>query len=133
MRLLFPVIFRSRRALCRRIASGEVSGRKKNMIRKIGADSQTTSQSDHRQFIAGTLNPEITGPRAGPRVAKAAQAVKAYGSFRRPYMSPMLAPPVARHGLPKNPCKNRSAKRPPKLLTTAVGMLRITKSPNDII
>jgi hypothetical protein len=58
------------------MVSGKVSGRKKNMRINIGADIQTISQRDHRQPFAGTLNPEITGPRAGPRVANAAQAVK---------------------------------------------------------
>ena len=40
----------------------------------------------------------------------------------------MEAPPVARQGLPKKPCKNRSTSRPPILFTSAAGTQRITKS-----
>ena len=43
-------------------------------------------------------------------------------------MSPTEAPPFAKQGLPKNPVKNRKTRSPAKLLTTAVGMDRITKS-----
>ena len=40
----------------------------------------------------------------------------------------MVAPPFARHGLPKNPCNNRRTSRPLKLWTRAVGTERTTKT-----
>lgn len=43
-------------------------------------------------------------------------------------MSPKLAPPVARQGEPKNPWRNRSTRRPPILLTNAVGTVRMTNN-----
>ena len=42
-------------------------------------------------------------------------------------MSPTLAPPVARAGLPKKPDRNLSTKRPPMLFTRAVGICKIAK------
>jgi hypothetical protein len=51
----------------------------------------------------------------------------AKGRFIRLYMSPMEAPPDARQGEPKNPCRKRSTIRPAKLPTKAVGMEMITK------
>lgn len=42
-------------------------------------------------------------------------------------MSCIEAPPLARQGLPKNPCRKRSTRRPAKFLTRAVGMERMTK------
>jgi hypothetical protein len=56
-----------------RMLADEVSGRRKNMLTKTGPESQRISQSDHRQFSAGTEKPEITGPTAGPHVANAVQ------------------------------------------------------------
>lgn len=79
----------------------EVSGIQKKSNRKTGPASQSISHNDQRQSFAGTLNPEIIGPRAGPQVAAATQKVKRYGSLSSEYMSPMVAPPVANAGLPK--------------------------------
>ena len=42
-------------------------------------------------------------------------------------MSCILAPPFARHGLPKNPSKKRRKKRPPRLSIRAVGRARMVK------
>lgn len=44
-------------------------------------------------------------------------------------MSCSEAPPVARHGEPKKPCKNLSTMRPAMLSTKAVGMQRMTNMP----
>lgn len=45
-------------------------------------------------------------------------------------MSCMVAGPVARHGDPKKPCRNRRNKRPPRLSTSAVGTDRMTNRAN---
>ena len=42
-------------------------------------------------------------------------------------MSCIVAPPLARQGLPKNPWRKRRTRRPAKLLTRAVGMDMMTK------
>ena len=42
-------------------------------------------------------------------------------------MSWREAPPVARQGEPKKPCRKRRTIRPAKLSTTALGMMRMTK------
>ena len=52
----------------------EVLGRRKNMLRKTGPATQRISQSDYRQFSAGTEKPDMIGPNAGPQVANAAQS-----------------------------------------------------------
>lgn len=54
----------------------EVSGRQKKRSRNTGPEIQRISQSDQRQFSAGTLKPETMGPRAGPQVAAATQKVR---------------------------------------------------------
>lgn len=59
----------------------DVSGRRNIRDRKIGPDSHSISHKDQCQFVAGTEKPEISGPRDGPAVAKAAHRVKKYGSF----------------------------------------------------
>jgi hypothetical protein len=41
-----------------------VSGRKKNMRRKTGAEAQIDSKRDQRQDSAGTEKPLRSGPRA---------------------------------------------------------------------
>ncbi len=45
-------------------------------------------------------------------------------------MSPMEAAPVARHGDPKYPWRNRKAINPPKLVTVAVGTHKMIKRVN---
>ena len=95
----------------------------------MGPERQRISHRDQCQFLAGTENPDINGPRLGPAVAKLAHSVMKYGSFNKEYKSPILAPPVARHGLPKKPCRKRNTKSPATLFTRAVGMQRITKIP----
>lgn len=42
-------------------------------------------------------------------------------------LTPNVAPPFARHGLPKKPSRKRSVNRPPKLSTKAVGIVRMMK------
>jgi hypothetical protein len=76
----------------------KVSGRKSSIMMKIGPESQSISQRDHRQFFAVTEKPEMIGPSAGPQVAASAQRPNTYGSLMRLYISPREAPPVARQG-----------------------------------
>tara|TARA_R110002003_G_scaffold46_2_gene3715 strand:- start:2583 stop:2735 length:153 start_codon:yes stop_codon:yes gene_type:complete len=40
--------------------------------------------------------------------------------------TPILAPPLARHGDPNKPRRKRRTIKPPKLSTSAVGTARIT-------
>lgn len=40
----------------------------------------------------------------------------------------MLAPPLARQGLPKKPSRKRRTRRPPRLSTRAVGSARMVKT-----
>ena len=45
-------------------------------------------------------------------------------------MSYRVAPPFARQGLPKNPCRNLKTSKPAILLTNAVGTQSITNMEN---
>jgi hypothetical protein len=81
-------------------------------------------------------------------VPEPAQNANEYGILIIGYISWKVAAPVARHGepmnelsafsirlccgktLPKNPPKKRSTRRPEKLWTKAVGMVKITKIMN---
>jgi hypothetical protein len=69
----------------------------------------------------------MIGPNAGPHVAAKAHKLMTYGILIRLNMSCRLAPPVARHGLPKKPNKNLRTIKPGKLSTSAVGTTKITK------
>jgi hypothetical protein len=51
--------------------------------------------------------------------------VRCEGNFT---ISENVAAPVAKHGDPKNPEKNRRASSPAKLFTNAVGMHRMMKT-----
>lgn len=48
-------------------------------------------------------NPETTTPIAGAQKIDKTQVVIACGRMSGEYISAIEAPPVARHGLPKNP------------------------------
>jgi hypothetical protein len=49
------------------------------------------------------------------------------GLNRGTHISPILAPPVARAGLPKKPARKRSTRRPPRFDARAVGICKIAK------
>lgn len=55
----------------------DVSGMEMNMNRKMGPDSHSASQRDHRHPLAMTANPDKRGPSAGALNAAATQAVRA--------------------------------------------------------
>jgi hypothetical protein len=95
---------------------------------KTRPDNHNISHSDHRQLSAGTAKPDKKGPRAGAQKAADTQNAMAMGTYSILHKSCIVAPPVAKHGLPKKPCKNRRNDKPPKLLTKTVGTDRITKS-----
>ena len=113
--------------------AAEVSGREMDMMRKMGAESQSISHWDQRQFMAWTEKPPITGPKAGPRVAAAAHRESKYGILSRGNISCNVAGPVARLGEPKTPSKNRTAMRPPKVGVSAPGKVKMTKMANVAI
>lgn len=96
------------------------------MARRIGEDAQMLSKSDHLHPLTGTEKPESSGPSAGPQYAALTHITSPYGMAINEYMSPMDAPPEAKHGDPKKPCRNRSTIRPAKLGAKAVGMDRMT-------
>jgi hypothetical protein len=98
----------------------------------FGVDSLSFGQPDINRCKAGKglTKPEMRGPRAGAAKEKDTQHATEYGRYSREYMSPMLAPPLARHGLPKKPSKKRKTRRPPRLSTREVGTANMTKMPN---
>ena len=71
-----PEALRRRAARRARMLGAEVSGRKKRSEMKMGAASHNISHCAQCQFLAGTLKPEIRGPRAGPAVANDAHPVR---------------------------------------------------------
>ena len=64
---LSPVNARRRLARRRSMLGVEVSGTRRNMRTKTGPAIQRISQSDQRQPLAITANPENRGPKAGPQ------------------------------------------------------------------
>jgi hypothetical protein len=99
----------------------DVSERKKNLTMKTGADIHKMIQKDQCQFSATTVNPDSKGPTDGPANIDATHMAIGYGRYNIEYISCIDAPPFARQGEPKNPCKKRRKTRAPKLLTAAVG------------
>lgn len=130
LRLTRPVDLRKRWARRSRIFGDEVSGRKTNIIKQMGADSQRSSHANQCQPMGPTLKPAIIGARAGPIVTEPAHKATRYGILIMGYISWNVAAPVARHGDPKNPAKNRRTNSPAKLSTSAVGICRMTKMTN---
>lgn len=128
--LLSPVSFLSRFARRNKILPSRVSGIMAKNTKKTGPESHNISHNDHRQFSAATAKPDSKGPRAGAQKAADTQNAMAIGTYSILHMSCIVAPPVAKHGLPKNPCKNRSTSKPPKLSTKAVGSDSITNMAN---
>src|SRR6201996_5122149 len=113
--------------------SSSVSGILMNQRTKTGPDIHKISQRDHLQTFAVTAKPDNKGPRAGALKPADTQNATAIGTYNRLYMSCIVAGPVAKHGLPKKPCKNRRNNNPPRSLTKAVGTDSITNKANVTI
>lgn len=65
-----------------------------------------------------------------PDTAPMPQTARPYVRLAGEYMSLILAPPVARLGLPMKPVRKRKARSMPKFAASAVGTCRTTKSSN---
>jgi hypothetical protein len=79
-----------------------VSGRKNIIIMRANPESHTSSNMVHVQPFASAAKPPIRGPRVGPDTAACPKVAIAYARFDGAYMSPRLAPPVAKTGDPKS-------------------------------
>ncbi|KAI7972838.1 hypothetical protein EIK77_000725 [Talaromyces pinophilus] len=97
------------------------------MMTNTGAANHKISHNDHRHVSAGTLKPDMMGPIAGAPKAKSAQLYIKYGASRGLLTSVIEAPPVAKQGEPKNPCRKRKTMSPGTLSTSAVGTLKTMK------
>ncbi len=105
-----------------------VSGRKNIIIKRAKPESHISSQMVHVQPFDSAANPPITGPNVGPATAACPQIAMAYARLERAYISPRLAPPVAKTGLPKKPVRNRKARSMPKFFAYITANCRNTKT-----
>jgi hypothetical protein len=83
-----------------------VSGSKNRQIR-TGTAAIKISHIENLQPRTGIANPETKVPIAGAQKTQNPHVDMACGRISEEYMSAIEAPPVARQGLPKKPCRKR--------------------------
>lgn len=106
-----PVALRSRFARRYRIVAALLSGMQKNSSTTTAAPIQHTIQTVNRHPLACAAKPPNIGPNTGPQIPKLPQMQKPYATLAGEYMSAMVAPPVARAGLPTKPARKRKVRK----------------------